>query len=98
MLLILDKRLTSIYTSHSANQKVENAVLPDSRKARSERRVRSRTDQAFGINWSVGNECDHGVKRLIDQEYTCQPFYGSRKMVVHLVLRGHSVNRKRVQL
>ena len=34
---------------------------------------------------------------LIDAEYTRHPFYGSRKMVVHLATRGHSVNRKRVQ-
>ena len=34
---------------------------------------------------------------LIDAEYTRHPFYGSRKMVVHLGTRGHSVNRKRVQ-
>jgi putative transposase len=34
---------------------------------------------------------------LIDAEYTRHPFYGSRKMVVHLSLLGHTVNRKRVQ-
>jgi len=34
---------------------------------------------------------------LIDAEYTRHPFYGSRRMVVHLVTRGHQVNRKRVQ-
>lgn len=34
---------------------------------------------------------------LIDAEYTRHPFYGSRKMVVHLALLGHTVNRKRVQ-
>jgi putative transposase len=34
---------------------------------------------------------------LIDAEYTRHPFYGSRKMVVHLFLLGHTVNRKRVQ-
>ena len=33
----------------------------------------------------------------IDTEYTRHPFYGSRKMVVHLRGIGHSVNRKRVQ-
>ena len=35
--------------------------------------------------------------RLIDEEYTRHPFYGSRKMVVFLERVGHSVNRKRVQ-
>jgi putative transposase len=34
---------------------------------------------------------------LIDAEYTRHPFYGSRKMVVHLGRLGHLVNRKRVQ-
>jgi putative transposase len=34
---------------------------------------------------------------LIDEEYTRHPFYGSRKMVVHLDRCGHTVNRKRVQ-
>ena len=34
---------------------------------------------------------------LIDAEYTLHPFYGSRKMVVHLGKAGHLVNRKRVQ-
>ena len=35
--------------------------------------------------------------RLIDEEYTKHPFYGSRKMVEYLRRRGHRVNRKRVQ-
>ena len=35
--------------------------------------------------------------RLIDEEYTLRPFYGSRKMVVRLQAAGHRVNRKRVQ-
>ena len=34
---------------------------------------------------------------LIDEEFTRHPFYGSRKMVVFLKVRGHQVNRKRVQ-
>ena len=34
---------------------------------------------------------------LIDAEYTLHPFYGSRKMVVHLGKVGYPVNRKRVQ-
>jgi putative transposase len=35
--------------------------------------------------------------RLIDEEYTRHPFYGSRRMVVFLRAAGHMVNRKRVQ-
>jgi putative transposase len=34
---------------------------------------------------------------MIDAEYTLHPFYGSRKMVIHLGKAGYSVNRKRVQ-
>jgi putative transposase len=35
--------------------------------------------------------------RLIDEEYTRHPFYGTRRMVVFLLTVGHTVNRKRVQ-
>ncbi|WP_208281770.1 IS3 family transposase [Massilia oculi] len=35
--------------------------------------------------------------KLIDEEYTSRPFYGSRRMVVFLKGTGHVVNRKRVQ-
>ena len=42
-------------------------------------------------------ESDEVLKRLIDEEYTRHPFYGSRKMVVYLGRCGHRVNRKRVQ-
>lgn len=35
--------------------------------------------------------------RLIDEEYTRHPFYGSRRMVVFLETAGYAVNRKRVQ-
>jgi putative transposase len=38
------------------------------------------------------------LMRLIDQEYTAHPFYGSRKMTVWLrEVQGEEVNRKRVQ-
>lgn len=43
------------------------------------------------------DESDLLLSRLIDEEYTRRPFYGSRKMVVYLNEAGHSVNRKRVQ-
>jgi len=35
--------------------------------------------------------------RLMDEEYTHRPFYGSRRKVVYLGRLGHIVNRKRVQ-
>lgn len=34
--------------------------------------------------------------RLIDEEYTRHPFYGSRRMTVRLRRQGYQVNRKRV--
>ena len=37
------------------------------------------------------------LMRLIDEEYTRHPFYGSRKLTKWLVEQGHEVNRKRVQ-
>lgn len=37
------------------------------------------------------------MSRLIDEEYTRRPFYGSRKMVIFLRQAGHVINRKRVQ-
>ena len=43
------------------------------------------------------DELDLFHSRLIDEEYTRHPFYGSRKMVVFLKTEGHIVNRKRVQ-
>ena len=43
------------------------------------------------------DEFDLLHSRLIDEEYTQHPFYGTRRMVVFLKKAGHSVNRKRVQ-
>jgi putative transposase len=37
------------------------------------------------------------LMRLLDQEYTAHPFYGSRRMTAWLVGQGEEVNRKRVQ-
>jgi putative transposase len=37
------------------------------------------------------------LMNLIDEQYTKTPFYGSRKMRVHLRALGYEVNRKRVQ-
>ena len=46
---------------------------------------------------SVLDESDLLHRRLIDEEYTRHPFYGSRRMVIFLGRTGHTVNRKRVQ-
>ena len=43
------------------------------------------------------DENDELLKRLIDEEYTRHPFYGTRRMVVYLGRCGQTVNRKRVQ-
>jgi putative transposase len=37
------------------------------------------------------------LMRLIDQQYTARPFYGSRRIAAWLRQQGHQVNRKRVQ-
>jgi len=39
---------------------------------------------------------DLALLRLLDEQYLRTPFYGSRRMTVHLRRLGHSVNRKRV--
>src|SRR5512147_1323609 len=40
---------------------------------------------------------DLRLMRLIDEQYTACPFYGSRRMSAWLVEQGEEVNRKRVQ-
>jgi len=45
----------------------------------------------------VVDEYDLLLKRLIDEQYTLTPFYGSRKMTAHLRRNEHPVNRKHVQ-
>ncbi len=37
------------------------------------------------------------LMRLLDEQYLRTPFYGSRKMSIHLRKLGYTVNRKRVQ-
>jgi len=46
---------------------------------------------------AVDNTDDLLISRLIDEEYTRHPFYGTRRMRVYLSLQGKVVNRKRVQ-
>lgn len=40
---------------------------------------------------------DLELMRLLDEEYTRHPFYGSRQLTLWLKEQGHDVNRKRVQ-
>jgi len=58
-------------------------------------------------NISISRQCellalnrssyDLHLMRLIDEQYTKTPFYGSRRMTAYLKRLGYSVNRKRVQ-
>ncbi len=59
--------------------------------------------ELLGVNRSglyyepVGeSEQNLGLMRLLDEQYTRTPFYGSRKMTEWLATVGHRVNRKRV--
>jgi putative transposase len=45
----------------------------------------------------IVDEYERLLLRLLDEEYTRHPFYGSRKMTVWLRIQGYPVNRKRVQ-
>lgn len=45
----------------------------------------------------VVDEYDLLLKRLIDEQYTRTPFYGSRRIKVSLRRNGQGVNRKHVQ-
>ncbi len=45
----------------------------------------------------VVDEYDLLLKRLIDEQYTLTPFYGSRKMTEQLKRDEHVVNRKHIQ-
>jgi putative transposase len=49
--------------------------------------------------YEPGIESQENLKlmRLIDEQYTRAPFYGSRRMTAGLRAEGHRVNRKRVQ-
>ena len=42
------------------------------------------------------NEENLRLMRLLDEEYTRTPFYGSRRMTAWLGTKGFEVNRKRV--
>jgi len=59
--------------------------------------------ELLGVNRSglyyepVGESAENLLlMRLLDEQYTRTPFYGSRKMTAWLASEGHEVNRKRV--
>jgi putative transposase len=51
-----------------------------------------------GLYYRPVGESEENVRlmRLLDEQYTRTPFYGSRKMTEWLVTQGHQVNRKRI--
>ena len=51
-----------------------------------------------GLYYDPSGESDENLAlmRLLDEQYTRTPFYGSRKMVAWLGAQGFNVNRKRV--
>lgn len=66
----------------------------------------ARQCELIGLNRTSYYRCDKGatetaenleLMRLIDEEYTRHPFYGSRKLRDYLCRKGHDVNRKRVR-
>ena len=59
----------------------------------------SRASYYRAIDVDKGKETPENLElmRLIDEEYTRHPFYGSRKLRDYLRHQGYSVNRKRIQ-
>ena len=51
------------------------------------------------LYYEPGGEASEDLRlmRLIDEQYTARPFYGSRRMTIWLNEQGEGVNRKRVQ-
>jgi putative transposase len=51
-----------------------------------------------GLYYQPTGESEENLKlmRLMDEEYTRHPFFGSRRMATWLCSQGHEVNRKRV--
>jgi len=51
-----------------------------------------------GLYYELSGESEQNLllMRLLDEQYTRTPFYGSRKMTEWLASEGHAVNRKRV--
>jgi putative transposase len=51
-----------------------------------------------GLYYQPVGESEENVRlmRLLDEQYTRAPFYGSRKMTEWLATQGHQVNRKRI--
>lgn len=57
----------------------------------------SRASYYRNTDWAGESEENLDLMRLIDEEYTRHPFYGSRKIRDYLCRLGYQVNRKRIQ-
>ncbi len=59
----------------------------------------SQTQEAQEETKGLGGKWEEGLAllRLLDEEYTRHPFYGTRRMVLFLPGKGYVINRKRVQ-
>lgn len=57
----------------------------------------SRATYYRDTEWADESEENLNLMRLIDEEYTRHPFYGTRKMRDYLRRNGYQVNRKRIQ-
>lgn len=59
----------------------------------------SRASYYRALDSEIATETPENLElmRLIDEEYTRHPFYGSRKIMAYLSRQGYGVNRKRVQ-
>ena len=51
-----------------------------------------------GLYYQAVGESEENLRllRMLDEQYTRTPFYGSRRMTEWLATEGHVVNRKRV--
>ena len=49
--------------------------------------------------YEAGKESEYNLllMRLIDEQYSRTPFYGTRRMTAYLIRQGYEVNRKRIQ-
>jgi len=71
--------------------------LPLSRQCELAEIARATVYRRHGVTADEERDEDLDLCRLIDEEYTNRPFYGSRRMKVFLRGQGHVVNRKRIQ-
>jgi putative transposase len=57
----------------------------------------NRTSCYGQVSKAAPNTDEIQLRRMIDEEYSAHPFYGTRRMTQFLLAKGYRVNRKRVQ-